>query len=83
MASNRREGKMITARIGTIATLHHDAHRRFAEVLRALHAKFIEAGQRKQERRMLAVGNDLDHPGVLADMEAACRQSRRPRAFRD
>jgi hypothetical protein len=73
---------MTTARIGTFVTLHHDAHRRFGAALQALRTRLVEVQQRHQERQMLLVARELDHPGVLADIEAASRQSWGPRALR-
>ena len=70
---------MATAQIGTSASLHQDAHRRLGQALRAVHASIVEAGRRHQQRRALRVVRGLDHPGVLADMEAASYQAWDPR----
>ncbi len=67
---------MTTILIATIATLHQEAHRQLALALRALCTRLIETRrQRRAERQMLIAVHQLDHPGVLADMQAACRQN--------
>ena len=67
---------MNTLRIPVIAAPHSDAHRQFGQALRAFHTRFIEIRrQRRAERRMLLAVQDLDHPGVLADI-AACSKDR-------
>ena len=68
---------MNTARIDPISALRQHAHQQLADVLRAdslraVCARVIEAHrQRTEERRMLLAVQQLDHPGVLADMQAA------------
>jgi hypothetical protein len=65
---------MTTIRIATIASLHHDAMLQLGHALRVLRAHLIDAPrQRTQERRMLLAVRDLDHPGVLADMQGSLR----------
>ena len=50
-----------------------DTHHYFGKVAIAFCARFVEASrQRSGQRRMLRAVQDLDHPGVLADVEAAC-----------
>jgi hypothetical protein len=65
---------MTTARIATITSLHHDALHQVGHALSALRARLIDAPRRRyQERRVLLAVQDLDHPGVLADMQGAIR----------
>jgi hypothetical protein len=68
---------MTTARIATFSAQHHDALRQIGQALRALRTRLIEARrQRYHERRMLLVVQQLDHPGVLADVQTARTASR-------
>jgi hypothetical protein len=73
---------MTTVRIATIASLHHDAIHRLGRALCALRTCLIDAPrQRWQERRVLLAVQDLQHPGVLADLRSAAgQQARRPRS---
>ena len=55
------------------ATASHTAARRARRSLRLVCADFIATRRRQgMERRMLQVVRELDHPGVLADMQIAC-----------
>jgi hypothetical protein len=65
---------MTTARIASIASLHHEAMHQLGHALTALRARLIDAPRRRhQERRMLLAVQDLEHSGVLADMQASIR----------
>ena len=67
---------MSVARIDPISALHNEAHRQLGHALRSLRTRFIEGRrQRLEEHRMLFAVQQLDHPGVLADVQAACRSS--------
>ena len=65
---------MTTVRIASIASLHHEAMHQLGHALSALRARLIDAPRRRhEERRILLAVQDLDHAGVLADMQASVR----------
>lgn len=71
--ANLMEAKMATTFVDTRPAVHDIAARHVRQILRAWSVSAIEARrQRYEERRMLCAVQELDHPGVLADMEAAC-----------
>jgi len=68
---------MATTISRTFAASRPDTHHYFGVVAIAFYARFIEAArQRREERRMLLTVQELDHPGVLADVEAVRRIQR-------
>jgi hypothetical protein len=63
----------MSATVTSIATPRPDTHHFIGAVPIAFCARFVEeARQRNAERRMLRTVRQLDHAGVLADVEAAC-----------
>jgi hypothetical protein len=68
---------MTTAFADTVATPRSDTHHYFGKVAIAFCTRFVEASrQRYEQRRMLRAVQDVDHPGVQADVEAACAAKR-------
>jgi hypothetical protein len=71
------EVNMATAAVSSIGALHHNAPRPLGQLLRAWRARFIDMRrQRNEDRRMRRMVQAIDHPGVLADMQAACGATR-------
>jgi hypothetical protein len=67
---------MTTAFVNSVATPRSDTHHYFGKVAIAFCARFVEASrQRHEQRRMLLAVQGLDHPGVLADLKAACESN--------
>jgi hypothetical protein len=65
---------MSTALVQTSPAPRSDTHHYFGAVAIAFCTRFVEASRRRHEqRRMLLAVQELDHPGVLADLTAACR----------
>ena len=63
----------MSASVTSIATPRPDTHHFIGAVPIAFCARFIEeARRRREQRRMLRTVQQLDHAGVLADVEAAC-----------
>ena len=63
---------MTTAFADSVATPRSDTHHYFGKVAIAFCARFVEASrQRYEQQRMLRAVHDLDHSGVLEDVEAA------------
>ncbi len=63
---------MATAITRTFAPPRPETHHTIGTVAIAFCARFVEAvRQRHEQRRMLHTVQELDHPGVLADVEAA------------
>jgi hypothetical protein len=63
---------MATAITETFATPRPDTHHFIGAVPIAFCTRFVEATrQRYEQRRMLRTVQELDHPGVLADVQAA------------
>lgn len=59
--------------VTSIATQRRDTHHFIGGVPIAFCARFVEEARRRHEqRRMLRTVQQLDHAGVLADVEAAC-----------
>lgn len=62
---------MTTATAATFAKPHRDTHRHPAVQLRSPLRLVQAIRRRRADQRMLRILQGLDHPGVLADMEAA------------
>ncbi len=68
---------MATATTNTFTTPRSDTHHTIGAVAIAFCTRFVEAArQRREERRMLLTVQEVDHPGVLADVEAVRRVQR-------
>jgi hypothetical protein len=75
--TDKTEGTMATAFADTTSNPRSDTHHYFGAVPIAFCARFVEATrQRQEQRRMLRAVQELDHPGVLADVQAACAAER-------
>jgi hypothetical protein len=71
------EETMATTITRTFAAPRPDTHQTIVSTAIAFCARFIEtARQRRAERRMLLVVQEIDHPGVLADVEMTNRVQR-------
>jgi hypothetical protein len=69
---------MTTAFADTVATPRSDTHHYFGKVAIAFCARFVEVSrQRYEQQRMRRAVQELDHSGVLEDMEAACAAERK------
>jgi hypothetical protein len=68
---------MATAITETFATPRSETHHYIGTVPIALCSRFVViARQRYEQRRMLRTVQELDHAGVLADVEVACANQR-------
>jgi hypothetical protein len=66
---------MATAIIESVVQRRTETHHFIGGVAIAFCARFVEeTRQRSERRRMLNIVQQLDHPGVLADFEAAGAQ---------
>jgi len=68
---------MATAIANSFAAARSETHHYFGAVAIAFCTRFVAAARaRHEERRMLNTVHELDHAGVQADVEAACRMQR-------
>lgn len=68
---------MNTAFADSVAAPRSATHHYFGKVAIAFCARFVEVSrQRYEQQRMLRAVQDLDHPGVQADVEAASGSER-------
>ena len=63
---------MATATAEIFAKPHRDTHRRSGAAQITSPCRLVQASRRRRaDQRMLRTIQELDHPGVLADLEAA------------
>ena len=68
---------MATTMTNNLAAARSETHHHFGAVAIAFCTRFVEAARRRREERlMLLTMQDVDHPGVLADLEMANRVQR-------
>jgi hypothetical protein len=71
------EETMSTTISRTLATRRSETHHMIGATAIAFCTRFVAAARRRrEERRMLLTVQQLDHPGVLADVEAVRRIQR-------
>jgi hypothetical protein len=73
-SSDKPTEEIMAITIAQTVTSRSETHHTFRDVAIAFFTRFVEAArQRREERRMMLIVQEMDHPGVLADVEAVRR----------